>query len=600
MDLSDFRAIGNLASMFFDRASSRGDAPFLWAKQDDVFRPHSWRSVASRTARLAQSLREQGIRRGDRVVIGSENRPEWAIADLAILTVGAIPVPVYTTFTVGDHRHVLADSGAVAAVVSNAALTKRIAEAAQDTDCRLLISMANGAPRNEAEVLDWDALATENGDIDQARAWAAESVRSDTSCIIYTSGTGGKPKGVMLSHGAILCNIMGAYDLLAEIGLEDEVFLSFLPLSHSYEHAAGLHFPVSIGAQVYYAEGIDKLAGNMVEARPTIMTAVPRLYETMRGRIMRGVEKAGGLKATLFNRAVEIGSKRYHDPKSLSLFDRLLDPLLDRMVRDKVRARFGGRLKAFVSGGAPLNPDVGIFFLALGVRVLQGYGQTESGPVVSCNRPSRIKMHTVGPAFPDVEVKIAADGEILVRGELVMQGYWNIPELTAETVRDGWLHTGDIGHIDEDGFIQITDRKKDIIVNSGGDNISPQRVEGVLCLRPEILQAMVYGDKRAYLVALIVPDPDWAKAWASAHGKSGEVAALKDDPAFRAALMEAVRASDAELSVIERVRQIALADEPFTIDNQILTPSLKMKRHVLRELYGPRLEALYKRKGGEE
>ena len=597
MQLGDYRSIGNLASMFFDKAATKDEAPFLWAKKNGTFQPESWRTAASRAARLAASLRDLGIKAGDRVVIGSENRPEWVIADEAILTIGAIPVPVYTTYTVGDHRHVLTDSGAVAAIASNATLTRHLAEAAQDSDCRVLISMEHAEPRNDVRVEDWADVAGDDGDIEQARAWAAEQPRTGTCCIIYTSGTGGKPKGVMLSHGAILCNIMGAFDLLAELELEEEVFLSFLPLSHSYEHAAGLHFPVSIGAQVYYAEGIDKLATNMIEAQPTIMTAVPRLYETMRNRILRGIEKTGGMKARLFEKAVAIGTKRYHDPKSLSLVERMIDPLLERAVRDKVRARFGGRLKAFVSGGAPLNPDVGIFFLALGVRVLQGYGLTESGPVVSCNRPSRIKMHTIGPAFPDVEVKIAGDGELLVRGEMVMQGYWNLPELTAETVRDGWLHTGDIGRIDEDGFIQITDRKKDIIVNSGGDNISPQRVEGVLCLRDEILQAVVHGDRRPYLVALIVPDPEWAKAWAKQHDKPYEPATLHADPAFRAALTEAVRASDKELSVVERVRQFAIADEPFTIDNQILTPSLKIKRHVVRELYGDRLEALYKRDG---
>lgn len=600
MEVGDFRAIGNLASMFFDQAATRGDAPFMWAKRGDVFQPSSWQSVARRTAKLAQSLRALGIQRGDRVVIGSENRPEWVIADLAILTIGAIPVPVYTTFTVGDHHHVLSDSGAKAAIASTALLTRRIAEAAQGTDCGILISIEHAEPRNDVRVIDWRTLVSDDGDVGEARNWAGENARTDTSAIIYTSGTGGNPKGVMLSHGAILCNIMGAFDLLAEIGLEDEVFLSFLPLSHSYEHAAGLHFPISIGAQIYYAEGVDKLSGNMIEASPTIMTAVPRLYESMRGRILRGVEKTGGLKAKMFNKALEIGSKRYHDPKSLGLGDRLIDPVLDRLVRNKVRDRFGGRLKAFVSGGAPLNPDVGIFFLALGVRVLQGYGQTESGPVVSCNRPGRIKMHTVGPAFPDVDVRIAEDGEILIRGELVMQGYWNIPDLTAETVRDGWLHTGDIGRLDEDGFIQITDRKKDIIVNSGGDNISPQRVEGILCKRPEIQQAMVYGDKRAYLVALVVPDPDWEKGWAQEHGKPADSASLKADPDFRSALTQAVRACDEELSPIERVRQIILADEPFTIDNQTLTPSLKMKRHVLREIYGERLAGLYRRNGSTE
>ena len=595
MELSDYRAIDNLAAMFFDRAADRTDAPFLWAKKDAGYQPYSWREVAGRAARLAQALRDCGIQRGDRVVIGSENRPEWVIADMAVLTIGAIPVPVYTSFTVSDHKHVLSDSGAVAAIASTEQLTRRLAEAAQGTDCRTLISIEHAEPRNDVQILDWADLAGADGDIGWARDQVGASRRTDISAIIYTSGTGGNPKGVMLSHGAILCNIMGAYDLLADIGLDEEVFLSFLPLSHSYEHAAGLHFPISIGAQVYYAEGVDKLASNMQEARPTIMTAVPRLYETMRGRILRGVEQTDGMKARLFHKAVDIGMRRYHDPKSLGLGDRLLDPLLDRLVRKKVAERFGGRLKAFVSGGAPLNPEVGLFFHALGVRILQGYGQTESGPVVSCNRPKKVKMHTVGPAFPDVEVKIASDGEILIRGELVMQGYWNLPELTAETVKDGWLHTGDIGLLDEDGYIQITDRKKDIIVNSGGDNISPQRVEGILCLRPEILQAMVFGDKRPYLVALIVPDPEWVKGWVKDHDKPSDLASLREDPDFRAALKEAVRASESELSVIERVRQFAIADEPFTIENQQLTPSLKMKRHVLREAYGARLEGLYKR-----
>ncbi|MEZ5669926.1 MAG: AMP-dependent synthetase/ligase [Alphaproteobacteria bacterium] len=595
MQLADYRAIDNLASMFFDEADRRGDAPFLWAKNGNGYAPRSWRGVAGHAAALAQSLRDLGVVAGDRVVIGSENRPEWVIADEAILAIGAIPVPVYTTYTVADHNHVLADSGAVAAIASTQTLTRRLAEAAKGTDCRILVSIDAPDLKSNIQVVDWADVAAADGDIAQARAWASAQPRAGTSAIIYTSGTGGKPKGVMLSHGAILCNIMGAFNLLNELGLDEEVFLSFLPLSHSYEHAAGLHFPVSIGAQVYYAEGIDKLSTNMTEARPTIMTAVPRLYETMRSRILRGVEKTGGMKAKLFEKALDIGTRRYHAPGSLGLGDRLVDPLLDRLVRNKVRDRFGGRLKAFVSGGAPLNPDVGVFFLALGVRVLQGYGQTESGPVVSCNRPSKIKMHTVGPAFPDVEVKIAPDGEILIRGELVMQGYWNIPDLTAETVKDGWLHTGDIGLIDEDGYIQITDRKKDIIVNSGGDNISPQRVEGILCLRPEIAQAMVYGDKRPYLVALVVPDPEWAKGWAKEHGKPADAATLNADPDFRAAIAAAVRAGEAELSPIERVRQFALADEPFTVDNGILTPSLKVKRHVLRELYGERLNALYGR-----
>src|SRR5205823_5568235 len=306
----------------------------------------------------------------------------------------------------------------------------------------------------------------------------------DIACIIYTSGTGGAPKGVMLSHRNILANCRGAYRLLEMLGFGEEVFLSFLPLSHSYEHTAGMFFPISIGAEIYFAEGADTLAANLLEARPTIMTAVPRLYETMHQRIRLGIQRERGLKRRLFERAVAIGRKRLDDTP-LSFGDRMLDPVLDRLVRDKVRARFGGRLKAIISGGAPLNPEIGGFFVALGVELLQGYGQSEAAPVICCNPPGRIKIDTVGPPVDGVEVRIAEDGEILVAGDNVMKGYWGAPEETARTLVDGWLHTGDVGHLDADGYLTITDRKRDFIKNSGGDMISPARVEGALTLAPE-------------------------------------------------------------------------------------------------------------------
>ncbi len=399
----------------------------------------------------------------------------------------------------------------------------------------------------------------------------------------------------MLSHGAILCNCKGAHRLLLELGLAEEVFLSFLPLSHAYEHTAGLMFPLSIGAQIYYAEGVDKLAGNMAEVRPTIMTAVPRLYETMHGRITRGVAQQGGLKARLFDKAVELGARRVGGAPALSLGEKIVDAALDRLVRAKVRARFGGRLKALVSGGAPLNYDIGVFFSALGLKLLQGYGQTESAPIVSCNPPSRVRIETVGPPLVDVEVKTADDGEILVRGELVMSGYWGDDEATAETVRDGWLHTGDIGEIDPDGYIRITDRKKDIIVNSGGDNVSPQRVEGFLTLQPEIAQAMVYGDRKPHLVALLVPEAEFAHDWARQAGKPAELDALMEDADFKVALGEAVERVNADLPVIERVRRFTLRADPFTIENEQLTPSLKIRRHKITDAHRDELESLYAR-----
>jgi long-chain acyl-CoA synthetase len=322
----------------------------------------------------------------------------------------------------------------------------------------------------------------------------------------------------------------------------------------------------------------------MIEAKPTIMTAVPRLYETLHQRLLRMVEREGGLKAKLFFRAVAVGEKQLYDPESLTFIDRLLDPWLDKLVRDKMRARFGGRLKAMVSGGAPLNPKIASFFIALGLRLLQGYGQTESSPVVSANLPDKIKVATVGPPLDGVEVKIAEDGEILVRGALVMKGYWNEPEATAKTLAGGWLHTGDVGEIDGDGYIVITDRKKDFIKNSGGDMIAPARIEGALTLEPQIAQAMVYGDRRPYLVAVIVPAQELID-----HAKG-------DDAAVQKAVAAAVGKVNQGLANVERVRRFIIAREAFTTANGQMTPTLKIRRHAIREAYGAALEALYEGK----
>jgi len=596
-----YREWRSLPEMFFEQAGKLGDTPFLWRKTDGAFRPWSWAETARQVSALSRGLRALGVARGDRVVIVSENRPEWVIADLAVMAAGAISVPAYTTNTVADHLHIIEDSGAKAAIVSTARLAERLLPAAARAasleavvaieSVESLVASGNG---EVVAVLAWDdILARGEAATDDVAETLAKLERGATGCFIYTSGTGGAPKGVMLSHGAILCNCLGAYHLLLELGLEDEVFLSFLPLSHSYEHTAGLYFPISIGAQVYYAESIEKLAGNMLEVRPTLMTAVPRLYETMHARITRDVERTGGIKKALFDKALALGRKKYEAPGSLGSIERLTDCLVEKLVREKVRGRFGGRLKALISGGAPLNVEIGLFFHALGLRLLQGYGQTESAPVVSCNRPHRVKMHTVGPPFVDVGLRIAEDGEILLQGELVMNGYWNNPEATAEVLKDGWLHTGDIGRLDEDGFLQITDRKKDIIVNSGGDNLSPQRVEGYLSMQPEIGQAMVYGDKRPHLVALIVPDGEFLKTWAEERGKPADLAVMRDDPGLRGAIEKAIDRVNMDLSGIERVRRFVLAEEAFSVDNEMMTPTLKIRRHVIREKYGPVLNALY-------
>ena len=593
----DYQTVTSLPAMFFEQARRMADKPFLWARRDGAYRPMTWRQVDTAVRDLARGLRGFGLKRGERVVLLSENRPEWPIADLAIMAAGGIAVPAYTTNTTGDHTHVLTDSGARGAIVSTQNLAKALLPAAMDAgECRWVIGMEvlKLDQRGPVDLHLWrDVLAAGAAmpsDVDETVAGIA---RTDTACFIYTSGTGGVPKGVMLSHGAIICNCMGAYHLLKQLGLGHEVFLTFLPLSHAYEHTAGQFFPISIGAQIYYATGIDKLPANMLEARPTIMTAVPRLYETMYQRIIRTVEKEGGHKKKLFDLALRLGRKRYADPRSLTVWERVLDFVAERLVRSRMRARFGGRLKAMVSGGAALNPEIGIFFTALGLRILQGYGQTESAPVVAANPPHKVKMHTVGPALQGVEAKIADDGEILVRGELVMQGYWRNEEATADALKDGWLHTGDIGLIDEDGYIQITDRKKDIIVLSGGDNVSPARLEGLLTLQGEISQAMVYGDKRPHLVAILVPDEEFLGTLARQAGKSADLAKLSGDPALHAALSAVVDRVNRGLSPYERIRRFIVAKTPFSVDNKMMTPSLKIRRHVIGAMYGKALEELY-------
>jgi len=572
----------NIVAMFLTRAEEKGDAPFLWAKRDGEWRPTSWREAARQVAALAAGLRNIGLQPGDRIALVSENRPEWLIADLGIMAAGCITVPTYTTNTTRDHAHILENSGARAVIVSNQKLAKNLVPAVlMANDCQHLIGIDDirvDQTPDWVNVSRWSDLVAGNGDVETLKRDLAGVGRDDLACIIYTSGTGGAPRGVQQHHGALLHNVEGCTDIIStDFGWADEVFLSFLPASHAYEHTGGQMFPIALGGQIYYAESLEKLAANIEEVQPTIMIVVPRLFEMLRARIMKTIEASGGLSQYLLKRALKIGSDKAAGRRKP--WDIPMDSILSLTLRKKVRAKVGGRQKAWVSGGAPLNPEVGMFFESLGITFLQGYGQTETGPVLACNRPSAgIRLDTVGPPVKNTEVRIAEDGELLVRGELVMHGYWRNPEETARVLKDGWLATGDVGHFDEKGRIKITDRKKDLIVNDKGDNVSPQRIEGMLTIQPEIAQAMVYGDRKPHLVALLVPDP--------------EIAAEAD---VQQRLQRAVERVNADLSVIERVRRFILADDAFTIENEQLTPSLKIRRHVIGKVYGERLEALYRR-----
>jgi len=543
----------NLAAMMFGLARGWPGRPMLRHWRDGAWHGVTWGEFARRAASVARGLRAAGVSAGDRVLIVSESRPEVPILETALMAIRAVPVPGYTTNTPEDHAHLLLDSGARVAVVSTTALADRVLAGAGLTGGldRLLCMQAGRG-------LLFSTFEADRAPPDDIAAEADEIPSGALACLIYTSGTSGLPRGVMLPHRAILSNCEGAFELVRPLRLRNEVYLSFLPLSHSFEHTVGQFFLQSLGTEIVYCRGMEHLAADMLAVRPTIMAVVPRVLELIRGRVLLQVGREPAWKQALFHRAIDAGLRRAEE--RMTVADRLAGPLLDRLALRPVRARLGGRFRAAMSGGARLDPEVGRFFRALGPVVMQGYGQTEAGPVISANSPDDPDIGSVGRPLRGVELRIAGDGEILVRGDLVMDGYWNQPAATAEAIRDGWLHTGDVGRLDAQGLLTITDRKRDIIVLSGGENVSPARIEGLLMQEPEILQAVVCGDGQAGLSALLVP---------ADGGDARSVGA-------------AVARLNARLAVTERIRRHRLVP-PFTIENGLLTASHKIRRaHVLR------------------
>ncbi len=593
----NFDNFNSIISLFHHKSESLGNKPYLWKKINEEFVSLSWEEVRRSVDFIAKGLLDLGILKGDRVVILSENRPEWQIADLAIMSIGAISVPVYTTSTTNDYSHIINHSGARCMIISSHELCiKALPALEKSNQCKNVIKINedDNKYKEPINIISWNSLLKNNTNGDFNFEEETKSTkRSDTACIIYTSGTGGNPKGVMLSHGAMLTNCSGAQELLKNLlhGMDEIRFLSWLPLSHSYEHTLQF-FTLGIGAQVYYAEGIDKLVVNMGEVSPHFMTAVPRFYDSLHTRISQGLKKQGKLSQTMFSTTLKLGKKKYFGEK-MSFIENITNNLMDKIVRKKVNKRFGGSLKALISGGAALNFEVGLYLTALGLPLLQGYGQTETAPVASANPPEKVKLDTVGPVFKGTKVKIADDGEILVSGENVMNGYWNDPEATAATLIDGWIHTGDIGEFDDEGYLKITDRKKDIIVNAGGDNISPSRIEAKLDIEPEIAQSMLYGDFKNYLVAVIVPNKEQAVIWAKENNKDEDLNKLIKDDEYIKKIKDVVDKINQNLSVIEQVRKFILIDHEFTIENSMMTPSMKVRRFKVKEKYKDDLEKLY-------
>ena len=571
--------LNNLIELFSHQAEKQNkESIFLQWLNPNNKKSYTWGETQKNILKLSKIIREN-IKEGDRCLLVSENRPEWFVSDMAIMLSGGITVPAYTTYTEDDYKYLIEDCEPSLLIVSNNELLKKINNTINEKRfIKKVITLdeVNNVIHdldiiNKDKYLDYN-LILKNDLLDEDKIQNEKLKRTSPACIIYTSGTGGNPKGVILSHGGILNNLVGACEIMRPLFNSRPVFLTWLPLSHSYEHCVQFA-QIAVGAKVFYAEKIEKLLENISEAKPTIMTAVPRFYQNLYNKININLKKQTGFKAKLIEETLRLGKKKLLNQK-MTFSEKLLNLIVETLVRKKIKKQFGGNLKAFVSGGGALDQDIGEFLNSVGLPTLQGYGLTETSPVVSCNPIHKIKVETVGPPFKGNQVKIAEDGEILVKGENVMLGYWNKKEETEKVIINGWLHTGDIGEIDpEDGYLKITDRKKDIIVSAGGDNISPAKIENMITNEPEIDQCMVYGDKKNYLVALVVPSKDFL------HEKEK--------------INNVIEKINKKLTLLEKIKKIQLIDENFSIENGLMTPTMKVKRKKVTEKYKNQLEKLY-------
>ena len=571
--------LNNLIELFVNQANkqNKNDIFLEWLNPSNK-KTYTWEQTEKNILKLSKVIKEN-INEGDRCLLVSENRPEWFVSDLAIMVAGGITVPAYTTYTEDDYKYLIEDCEPSLVVVSNNEMLKKLNNSINEKDFIKKVITLDEKTKvtnslniiNKEKYLDFDSII-KNNLLAEDKIENNKLKRNSPACIIYTSGTGGNPKGVILSHGGILNNLVGACEIMKPLFNARPVFLTWLPLSHSYEHCVQFA-QIAVGAKVFYAEKIEKLLENISEAKPTIMTAVPRFYQNLYNKINMNLKKQTGFKAKLIEATLRLGRKKLLNQK-MTFPEKLLNFIVDKLVRKKIKKQFGGNLKAFVSGGGALDKEIGEFLNSVGLPTLQGYGLTETSPVVSCNPIHKIKVETVGPPFKGNEVKIAEDGEILVKGENVMLGYWNKKEETEKVIINGWLHTGDIGEIDpNDGYLKITDRKKEIIVSAGGDNISPAKIENMITNEPEIDQCMVYGDKKNYLVALIVPNKDYLNE--------------------KEKIDKVIEKINKKLTLVEKIKRIQLIDENFSIENGLMTPTMKVKRKKVTEKYKNQLENLY-------
>ncbi len=561
--------VNNLVELFFENYQKQNKNNKFLISLKDQNNQFTWKETFHSIIKVSSEIKKY-IKKGDRCLLISENRPEWFITDLSIMSSAGITVPAYTTYAERDYEYIINDCVPKLIFVSNQEQFNKVKNIIIKNKFIEKIFSFEELDIDKNKYINLKELLL-NLDYDDGRFPKLDLKRIDPACIIYTSGTQGNPKGVILSHGGILNNCEGALDILKPLITNQTRFLTWLPLSHSYEHTVQF-VQISIGAKVFYAESIEKLIKNMNDCKPQLMTAVPRFYQNLYQKINASFNKATGLKKKLIFKMLELGKKKILK-QDLSFLEKIIDNLLERIVRKKIKSQFGGELKTFVSGGGALDKDVGVFLNAIGLPTLQGYGLTETSPVVSCNPIHDIRVETVGPPFKGNDVKIAEDGEILVKGENVMLGYWNNEEETKKVLKDGWLHTGDIG-VFENGYLKITDRKKDILITPGGDNISPVKIENELSNSNLIDQSIVYGDNKPYLVALLVLSEE-------------NLNVTKDQ------IEKEINKINQNLSKIEQVKKFFTIQEKFSIENGMLTPTLKLKRYKIVTKYKNQFEKLY-------
>ncbi|MCL6535813.1 MAG: long-chain fatty acid--CoA ligase [Armatimonadetes bacterium] len=587
-------AADTLSKAFWRSVEQHGEKPALLVKREKQYRPITYTELGRRVYALARALHELGVRKGDRVAILAENCPEWAITDWATLCLGAITVPIYPTLTAPQVGEILRDSEPKVLVVSDKKQLRKACEAVEGTG--LNPQMICIEPDSGSETPSFEQMLNQPGALTESelRALVDASQPDDIITFIYTSGTTGEPKGTMLTHRNLISNIEATLELID--WRPDDVFLSFLPLSHVFERMGGHFLPIYAGLTIAYAESLFTLANDIVEIKPTLMLGVPRFYASVMDRILASVRQMPPLRQKLFYRMLEVGkvyAQCWREGRSAPLGVRLQHAVLDKLVAAKIRERVGGRLRYFVSGGAALPKEVAEFFHAFGILIIEGYGLTETSPVLTVNPPNAPRFGSVGKPIRGVEIKIAEDGEILARGPNIMLGYYKKPEATAAAIDpDGWFHTGDVGHMDADGYLYITDRKKDILVLANGKNVAPQPIENLLKQSELVQEAVVYGDGMSAPVALIVPNIDALRAFAKQAGIEADGDALLNHDAIQKRFRQELERVNRELADFQRLKGFRLISKPFSIETGELTPTLKVKRRVVAEKYAHLLQEM--------